>query len=207
MQAFYDLSQFPELEKISKNWEVIKKEFDELNAGIMPVDRRGKEHDEVIEEIMSRLDQGEEYGWVLGWGDDDDSDQGNPNWLQYGLAIAGTTLPYARNHMPKTCELLDGIKGIKVCALSTLKAHSFLHTHNHPELTEEGLLQFHVTIDADSQGSHSSYLNVNGEFSQNINGKAIVFDGSFNHFALNASERDRTILYMEFEKKYQYKKA
>lgn len=84
-----------------------------------------------------------------------------------------------------------------MAALSRMKPNTILPVHNHPELLEEGLLQFHITLNAAIQYDFS-YLNLNGEWHRNKLGEAFVFDGSLDHFALNASPQDRIILYIEF---------
>jgi beta-hydroxylase len=91
------------------------------------------------------------------------------------------------------CLSLPAQQGIRFTGASSL------NTHRHPELYEQDLLQFHVTLDAATERNFA-YLNVAGIFNQNMTGNAIVFDGSLDHFALNASPADRTILYMEFER-------
>ncbi|GLZ23056.1 aspartyl/asparaginyl beta-hydroxylase domain-containing protein [Burkholderia plantarii] len=60
-------------------------------------------------------------------------------------------------------------------------------------------MQMHITLDAASERGFA-YLNVAGHFNQNRVGNAIVFDGSLDHFALNASPQPRTIFYLEFER-------
>lgn len=197
MKQYYDLKSFPALQELALNWEIIRDEFNKLDVPVMGIDRVDKEHSQVSDEVMTRVRMGEKYGWLLGWG----KQGSNEDWLQYGLAAFGSILDFAREDMPKTCKLLEQVNGIHVCALAKMKGDSFLPVHSHPELAENGMLQFHITLDAICDGAHSSFLNVDGKFSQNINGKAIVFDGSLNHYAFNASRKDRTILYMEFDKK------
>jgi beta-hydroxylase len=85
-----------------------------------------------------------------------------------------------------------------------LKPKTILHCHTHDEIGEENLLQFHLTLTS-AVKNNFSYLNVNGEFRQHNVGEAIIFDGSLPHFALNESEHNRVILYLEFTKDLMYK--
>ncbi len=194
-QSFFSIKEFPKLEFLARNWETIRHEFLELQAPTLEIVRNGT-HDEVVLEYTQHLESGKEPGWVLGW-----SKEGlpNKNWIQYGLIVNDKTLPFTKEKFPKTIELLSSIKGIRVCGLAKMKAHTFLSTHRHPELLKENLLQLHITLDAPLNRNYC-YLNVKGKFFQHKNGLAIVFDGSFDHFAINASNHDRTILYMEFHK-------
>ncbi len=194
--AFYPLDKFPKLNELASSWQVIRDEFVRLSAPTLEIDRVGKSHAEVYEETLKYVMGGGEYGWLKGW---DDSEQGNPDWTQYGLVAFDKPIPFAEAIMPRTIELLRKIEGVKICALSKMKPNVFLNTHRHPELFEQNLLQFHITLDAATENNFA-YLNVAGIFNQNVIGNAIVFDGSLDHFALNASPVDRTILYMEFER-------
>jgi aspartyl/asparaginyl beta-hydroxylase (cupin superfamily) len=194
--AFYPLDKFPKLNELASSWQVIRDEFVRLSAPTLDIDRVGKSHAEVYEETLKYVMEGREYGWLKGW---DDSEQGNPDWTQYGLVAFDRPIPFAEAVMPRTIELLKKIEGVKICALSKMKPNVFLNTHRHPELFEQNLLQFHITLDSATENNFA-YLNVAGTFNQNVMGNAIVFDGSLDHFAINASSVDRTILYMEFER-------
>ncbi|TCK33807.1 beta-hydroxylase [Paraburkholderia sp. BL8N3] len=197
--AFYPLEQFPKLQELASKWEIIREEFLRLNAPTLGIDRVGKTHVEVYAETLEHIDGGGEYGWLMGWGD---GDKNNPDWTQYALVAYDEPIPFAENAMPRTIEMLEGLEGIKICALSRMKPNVFLNTHRHPELHNQDLLQLHVTLDAVTERDYA-YLNVAGHFNQNKVGSAIVFDGSLDHFALNASPGIRTILYMEFERSKQ----
>jgi aspartyl/asparaginyl beta-hydroxylase (cupin superfamily) len=194
--AFYPLDKFPKLNELASSWQGIRDELVRLSAPTLDIDRVGKSHAEVYEETLKYVMGGGEYGWLKGW---DDSEQGNPDWTQYGLVAFDRPIPFAEAVMPRTIELLRKIEGVKICALSKMKPNVFLNTHRHPELFEQNLLQFHITLNAATENNFA-YLNVAGIFNQNMMGNAIVFDGSLDHFALNASSVDRTILYMEFER-------
>lgn len=193
-QAFYQIEDFPALKALVENWQIVRDEFMGLDAPLLDINRVGKEHDEVYTKVMKYMEAGGTYGWLQGWGDNGV----NPDWLQYGLVMFDSAIPYAKATMPKTIELLDNIQGIKVCALVTLKSNSFIGAHRHPEIEEEDLLQLHITLDASAERNFA-YLNVNGEFRQHVSGSAFIFDGSLYHFAINASSYNRTILYMEFK--------
>jgi hypothetical protein len=174
MRAFYDLDLFPRLKELAGHWRTIRDEFRALNAPILKIHRVGKSHGEVAAEVMSHVSSGGQYGWILGW---DHDNRENPNWMQYGLVAFDDEIPFARKTMPKTLDLLSNIKGVKVCALSKMKPNTFLSLHSHHEIRSQGLLQFHITVDAPAEQNYA-YLNVNGEFNRNVPGDAIVFDGS-----------------------------
>ncbi|ATF88621.1 MULTISPECIES: aspartyl/asparaginyl beta-hydroxylase domain-containing protein [Burkholderia] len=194
--AFYPLEQFPRLNELAAQWEIIRDEFLELNAPTLDIDRVGKSHVEVYAETLEHVNGGGEYGWLMGWGE---GEAPNPDWTAYGLVAYDEPISFAEARMPKTLALLKRIEGIKICALQRMGPNVFLNTHRHPELHDQDMLQLHITIDAATERDYA-YLNVAGHFNQNRIGNAIVFDGSLDHFALNASPSIRTILYMEFER-------
>ncbi len=200
--SFYDIEDFPKLKKLADQWEVIRDEYLNLNAACMEIDRVGKTRQQILEEIQGSLKKGYPYGWIQGW---TPHGAGNPNWLQYPLLSLDKALPFARPKMPKTLALLRKVKGIKVCSLSRLKPHSFLANHRHPEIYKEGLLQMHIPIYTANEANYT-YFNVNGEFRQHKCGEPMIFDGSLDHFALNASSIDRAIVYIEFDKNVLMKK-
>jgi len=196
-QSYYDIINFPKLNEICKNWEMIRDEFYELNAPIIPVNRIAKTHEEVFSEVHNHVVvEGKEYGWVLGWGESG----GNYGWTQYGLILNGQNIPFTGSKMKQTIELFKNVKGIIAVALLKLKPSTVLHTHQHDDIRRKRALQLHLPIDTPKERNYN-YLNVQGEFRQYECGKPIVFDGALDHFALNESHKERTTLYIEFHKK------
>lgn len=193
--SYYAIDHFPTLKPLAANWYKIREEFKELSEVVMDIHRFEKGHEEVLEEMESHVAKGKPFGWLIGWG----KDGPNPDWIQYPLVAYDQAIPYVAPKMQYTLQMLDKIKGIKVCALVKMKSHCFLPCHQHPEIFEEGLLQMHIPIDTARERNYA-YLNVEGEFRQHNCGEPIIFDGSLDHFAINTSEKDRTILYMEFFK-------
>lgn len=190
-RSFYPLDAFPKLAALREHWQTIRDELLALDAPVLDIDRVDKTHEQLFAQIERHVGDGGDFGWLHGWRD-------NPAWLQYALVLHDAPLPFVMQRFPRTLELIGRLSGIKVCGFSRLAPHGFLSTHRHPELAAENLLQCHVTLDAPLEGNYC-YLNVNGEFRQHRNGEALVFDGSLDHFAVNASREMRTILYLEFD--------
>ena len=197
--AYYLVDDYPALHDICRNWEIIRNEFLALNPPLMQISR-GTSWDIDMQNVAEAIKNGINYGWIKGWGPEGLSDK----WLNYGLTtfneqfnelIKGEFI----NHLPKTYEMIRKIKGVKICGYANLKPFSILHCHNHWEIYDEGLLQFHLPIVTAVEQNYA-YLNVRGEFRQHICGEPIIFDGSLDHFVLNESPSDRIILYMEFKK-------
>ena len=199
---FYLINDFPLLKSLELHHLLICKELISITNDIMEINRGFKSHEKVKNEVISRVEKGEKYGWIQGW-DYDNLELGNKNWLQYGLMFNDSVPDFIEIKLPFTTNLLKSIKGINVAAFVKLKPKTIIHCHTHPEIKDEQLLQLHLTLNV-SEKNNFAYLNVNGEFKQHILGKAIIFDGSLPHFALNESNQDRIILYLEFSKKLMF---
>ncbi|EJL95499.1 aspartyl/asparaginyl beta-hydroxylase-like dioxygenase [Pseudomonas sp. GM102] len=193
--SFYPLDSFKPLLELKNNWQIIRDELSRLQAPLLDIDRTDKSHAQVFTELNQHMLQGGDYGWLKGWG----QAGGNRDWVQFALQVQNQPIEAARAFFPETLKLLDALDGLKVCSLARLAAHSFLSCHRHPEVFTEGLLQMHITLSAADERNYA-YLNVNGEFHQHRMGEAVIFDGSLDHFVVNASEVERTILYLEFDK-------
>ncbi len=193
--AFFDLDHFPALVDLAHAWQAMRADLDALHAPVMDIDRVGKPHSAVVAEVAHRVTAGETFGWVKGWGGQ--AGAANPDWTQYGLVLADRSIPFAK--APRTLALLAGLRGIKVAAFVRLAPGTLLPVHTHPEIATEGLLQAHVTLRAPPP-SGSCLLNVAGELCQHVEAHTLVFDGSLPHWALNASDNDRVILYLEFSR-------
>jgi beta-hydroxylase len=164
------------------NWQTIRDEALALDPHlILNSDREGKSHAQVMEELVQAGPH-----WIPGWGD-------KAHWLNWAFLL-NDTFPLGDTGCPKTCSLLGRIKGLKVAALSLFKPGALLPLHHHPELATEGLLTFHLGLSV----TPPCYLWSNGQFYPEEAGTPLVFDGSLPHFAFNASNQDRIILYCEF---------
>ena len=98
--------------------------------------------------------------------------------------------------LPFTVALLKECPQLTVCAFSNMKGLSMIPPHSHPELGGN-ILTFHLGIDIPKPGG---FLWVNGVFEAESEGKSLVFDGSLPHFAINVSDADRVVMYMEFDR-------
>jgi beta-hydroxylase len=191
--AFHDLKEYPALLDLARAWPKLRQDLDALVAPLMDVDRVGKSHERVAVEVTERVEAGEPFGWVRGWG----RKGGNPDWTQYGLVLRDRANGYAS--APRTLALLAPLRGINVAAFVRLAPGTLLPLHTHPEVAAEDLLQMHITLKA-PKPSASCLLNVAGEIRQHVTGGTLVFDGSLPHWAVNASTEDRVIFYLEFHR-------
>lgn len=153
-------------------------------TNIAKFDRAGKTHEDVARALVTEG----KPSWIKGWGEADEK------WLSWGL-IMHDSCPLGEAGVPKTTALLQHIRGLKVAALSLFRPGLLLPVHSHPELADEGLLTFHLGLEV---APDHCWLYADETFIREEAGKAIVFDGSKPHYAFNASDADRLILYCEF---------
>jgi beta-hydroxylase len=185
MGSLVDVTQFKPLLMLRENWHLIGAECAALDRNdVLDFDRVGKSHEEVARALV----ENGQPRWVQAWGEEKDK------WLNWGFVIHDQ-YPLGDAGAPKTVGLLRHIRGLKVGALSLFKPGLMLPVHSHPELAAEGLLTFHLGLEVPLD---HCYLNADGEFVREEDGRVLAFDGSRPHYAFNASPADRLILYCEF---------
>jgi len=184
---FFDPKSFDFIDAFLQNLDRIRAEYRALDAPVLNLYRNGT-HQEYFEQIINN------NGWVPSW--QVGSSEKNYQWLTYGLIYQGIFPNDTVQKMPCTTELLKQFPFIQVAAFSRMKPLSMIAPHCHPELGGD-MLTCHIGIEL---APKRRYLCVNGEFQEEVEDKALVFDGSQEHFALNSGDRDRTILYMEFDR-------
>jgi len=185
---FYAPDLFAFTQVFETHWSQIRQEYEGLGSGIVDIHRNGT-HADFIE--SHRQHGSVENGWAPSW--QAGSSDKNYDWLTYGIGFRGRFPSEAAEKFPLTQALLSRFPCITVAAFSMMKPCIAAHTH--PRLGGN-LLTFHLGIDV---APRSSYLNVNGVFEEERERKSIVFDGSAEHFAINVGQRNRTILYLEFD--------
>jgi len=165
----------------------ISEEYRSLNAPILSLHRRW---DLDVADFKKQLLV--QNGWTPSW--QVAKDEPNPSWLTYALKIGDWFPPEATTKFPRTMELLRH-PACYVAGFSLFRPLSVIGPHAHGELDSEHLI-LHLGLDVEPG---KSFLMVDGTFLEERNGETFIFDGSHEHFAVNASTRDRAILYLEFD--------
>ncbi len=179
-----DIHKFAPLLPLRNNWRIIAEECCALDRENSIDVSAFKSREQVAEKLK-------EHGpsWIRGW-------DGYNGWLNWGI-ILNYQFPLGDAGLPKTSEFLRSIPGLKFAGISLLKGGTLLREHMHPEMKSESLLTFHLGLEVPPE----CYLNVNGNFEAEKAGRVLIFDGSLPHYAFNASDKDRLILYCEFSPK------
>ncbi|MGB5631613.1 MAG: aspartyl/asparaginyl beta-hydroxylase domain-containing protein [Waterburya sp.] len=186
---FYDALLFDFTQEFENNWRAIRDEYFNLDNKILDFYRDSIPYEQYANKLLSN------NGWTYSWRVN--SNEPNYNWLTYGLSYQGLFPQEAEHKFPITASLLSRLNGLRMCGFSLMKPLSFIEPHSHGDVEGSNILSYHLGLDV---VTGKSYLWVNGTFKEQYNGKSIIFDASYEHFALNMSDADRVILYMEFDK-------
>ena len=183
---FYDPSSYELVSRLQHNSARIRAEALSLEAGVLDLHRNI-----AADVFFSRLEQ-QQNGWTPSW--QVDSAEPNYSWLTYALTFYRKFMPESSLKYPITRSLLDH-DAVRMAGFSLLKPLSVIAPHRHEELGN-GILTCHLGLDV---APRTSFVSVEGDFAEEQQGKAIVFDGSGEHFAFNAGLVDRIVLYVEFD--------
>lgn len=185
----FETQQYAYPRLFEEHWEAIREELRALHAPVLDLHRNLG----TVEAFIARLERGTN-GWTPSW--QAGSDQINAGWLTYALRYTGRPAKGAAQKLPVTTTLLATIPGCHVAAFSLMKPLTVIGPHDHPDLRGSSLRIMHLGVDV---VPGRSFLCVNGVFCEELPGRTLMFDGTGEHFALNAGDTDRVILYAEFD--------
>jgi len=185
----FETREFPYPSLFEEAWEAVRDELHALNAQVLDLHRKA----EPIEEFVALLEQGPN-GWTPSW--QAGASTVNRDWLTYALWYAGRLPKGAAEAFPVTAALLSGVPGCKVAAFSWMRPLTVIGPHDHPDMRDSPIRILHLGLDV---VPGRSFLCVDGRFREELPGRTLMFDGSYVHFAVNASSEDRVILYAEFD--------
>lgn len=184
---FYNPALFDFTQEFERNWQTIRNEYYQLDRHIVNL-HRNQPHQAYFKTLMYN------NAWMPSW--QVNSIKPNYNWLTYALSYQGLLPSEAPEKFPSIAALLTRLSGFRVCAFSRMEKFSFIAPHKHEDLGGN-LLTYHLGIDV---VPGKNYLWVDNKFEEQCNRKSIIFDGSYEHFALNMSDTKRIVLYLEFDK-------
>jgi beta-hydroxylase len=183
---YFEPANFGFIAPLVERWELFRNEYLALDAQRLDIYRVGP-----VERFLGQLLKNN--GWTKSW--QVDSSEPNETWLTYGLSYKSMVPDHAEEKLPVLSHILTHLRGCEIAAFSLMKPGSFIRPHVHPELAGR-LLTLHIGLDV---VPHRSYLCVDGVAREERNGHPIVFNSACEHFAVNMSDSDRVILYMEFD--------
>ena len=168
--AYIDQSAFPELQLLTKNWEVIRDEAMALAEG-------GQ-----IRAASSYNDIGFNSFFRTGW-------------KRFYLNWYGKDLPSAAQSCPKTLALLKQIPSIKAAMFASLPPGATLVRHRDPYA---GSLRYHLGLVTPNDSE--CFIEVDGQHYYWKDGEAVMFDETFIHHAANRTDHQRVVLFCDVER-------
>jgi beta-hydroxylase len=176
-KPYLELDYWKELEPLQQNWQIIRAEAEQLLA-------------------MQKIKAAEE-----------NNDAGfnsffKSGWKRFYLKWYDAGHPSAERLCPQTVALLRGIPTIKAAMFAELPPGAKLNPHRDPFA---GSIRYHLGLM--TPNDDRCFIEVDGERHSWRDGKAVMFDETYIHWAVNGSETDRVILFCDVERPMRFRWA
>lgn len=199
---FYYPTKFDFINKLQKSWKIIRKEaLDQMiNSPQLDITRNINDwynSDDYYKQIIDK------HGWLKSW-DNNEKDKGNNQWYNYGLIYFNQEFNENIKHCPKTYKIIKKMKPhINICGFSWMLGNCIIKPHTDITGITSGSLALHLGLSIPEPDSTCKLI-VKNNANEYIcmkeqNGKIIVFDATYEHYAYNLSNQDRLILYIDFK--------
>ncbi len=174
---YISVDLFPELEKITSAWPMIKEEAMHLRE------------QERIAAAKSNNDAGFNSFFKTGW-------------KRFYLKWYDAQHPSAAIYCPKTVALLQTIPSVKAAMFAELPPGGKLNVHRDPYA---GSLRYHLGLA--TPNDDECYINVDGVPYSWRDGECVMFDETYIHEAYNKTQANRIILFCDIERPMRFKWA
>lgn len=168
--AYIDQKDFPELELLHQNWEIIR------------------------DEAMALADEGQIRA-ASSYNDLGFNSFFRTGWKRFYLSWYGKELPSAAAACPKTLALLKQIPSIKAAMFASLPPGATLVRHRDPYA---GSLRYHLGLV--TPNDPDCFIDVDGQRYHWKDGEAVMFDETFIHHAANKTDHQRVVLFCDVER-------
>tara|TARA_B100000768_G_scaffold34614_1_gene33217 strand:- start:86 stop:754 length:669 start_codon:yes stop_codon:yes gene_type:complete len=150
----------------------------------------------IPKEIMELHQQ--KTGWIQAWSTRNDSV--NPDWLNFGLVIGGRNVGLNCELCPFTMSVLSRIKGLVTAGFSWLRPGALIGKHT--DYLSDTNETVHLGLIVPSGECFLSVYEDDKTITthEEENDKVIHFNSRKPHWAVNFSDTDRIILYLDIEK-------
>ncbi|OKB66744.1 aspartyl beta-hydroxylase [Serratia marcescens] len=123
-------------------------------------------------------------------------------WKRFYLKWYSDSHPSAQTLCPQTVELLNRIPSVKAAMFAELPAGSHLGKHRDPYA---GSVRYHLGLM--TPNDDSCFIEVDGEQHSWRDGQAVIFDETYVHWAQNATDQTRIILFCDVERPMKWRWA
>lgn len=168
--AYLKTEDFPELQVLQDNWQVIRDEALNLHSA---------------ERISASKDL-DDLGFNSFF---------RTGWKRFYLKWYGSSLPSAETLCPQTVALINSIPNVKGAMFTMLPPGARLGAHRDPYA---GSLRYHLGLSTPE--SPDCFINVDGTDYAWKDGEAVMFDETFIHHAENKTDKNRIILFVDIKR-------
>jgi aspartyl/asparaginyl beta-hydroxylase (cupin superfamily) len=166
----YDANTFPWVAQVEAEWTKIRAELDSVMK--------------FRDQIPSFQDILKEVGTI----------QTDNDWKTFFLAGIGMDCAENAKHCPETMRLLGKIPGVKTAFFSILSPHKHIPAHRG---AYNGVLRFHLGLLVPEPRAQVR-IRIGNDFRNWTEGKALIFDDTFNHEVWNDTDGYRVVLFVDF---------
>jgi beta-hydroxylase len=167
---YIPVREFPELSVLQDNWPTIREE------GLRLIEMKK------IKASEENNDAGFKSFFKTGW-------------KRFYLKWYDASHPSAERLCPKTHALLQGIPSVKAAMFAELPPGAKLNPHRDPFA---GSMRYHLGLA--TPNDDRCFIEVDGQRYSWRDGQGVIFDETFIHWAENASDSDRLILFCDVER-------
>lgn len=170
-KPFVSIDQFPEHKVLEENFDIIKQELNQL----FHTDSDIKEFGE-IEPLAKRISSNK--------------------WKSFFIKCYAKPTPLSKAHMPKTAEIIESCKNIKLAMFSILEPGAEIKPHLGPNKL---CYRYHLTFECSP--CNSAFINVGGISHHWKVGESVLFDDTFLHYVKNPTDKRRIVLFCDVDRK------
>jgi beta-hydroxylase len=192
---FYTTNEYPQMKIVEDNYKVFKEEIPPFryNNIVRTKDQwNNKDGTDLFNKLKHNTD------WIKGWAS-------NVEWYQFPLMYHNKVVGYADKICPKSISILRKLPFIRIAGYALLRSNNRLpiHTDNTGFSTES--LACNMLLTNTDSSLYIEDIDTFREYELKI-GQMVIFNSELNHYAINKSNTDRIILYIDFKTNSNYGK-
>jgi beta-hydroxylase len=172
---YIPVREFPELSVLQENWPTIREE------GLRLIEMKK------IKASEQNNDAGFNSFFKTGW-------------KRFYLKWYDASHPSAERLCPQTYALLQGIPSVKAAMFAELPPGAKLNPHRDPFA---GSMRYHLGLA--TPNDDRCFIEVDGQRYSWRDGQGVIFDETYIHWAENASDSDRLILFCDVERPMRFR--
>jgi beta-hydroxylase len=166
----YDSQTFPWAAELEADWKKIRAELD----AVMVYRDQMPSFQDILKEVSTI--------------------QTDNDWKTFFLAGIGMDCRENAQRCPETMRLLGKIPGMKTAFFSILSPHKHIPAHRG---AYNGVLRFHLGLLV-PQPREKVRIRIGNDFRNWTEGKALIFDDTYNHEVWNDTDGFRVVLFVDF---------